>query len=99
MQQEFINKIIADKKDIRTEIFLDSFKYQNPSFFVKDLIRAYQNKNEKVVNSINNGLIDLRNNINRKEIPENESPKKVVNIVEKSSTLINNKKVKDFLRT
>ena len=94
-----MNKIIADKKDIRTEIFLDYFKYQNPSFFVKDLISANQNKNEKVVNSINNGLIDLRNNINRKEIPENESPKKVVNIVEKSSTLINNKKVKDFLRT
>ena len=94
-----MNKIIADKKDIRTEIFLDYFKYQNPSFFVKYLISANQNKNEKVVNSINNGLIDLRNNINRKEIPENESPKKVVNIVEKSSTLINNKKVKDFLRT
>ena len=28
-------------------------------------------------------LIDLRNNINRKEIPENENPKKVANIVEK----------------
>ena len=94
-----MNKIIADKKDTRIEIFLDYFKYQNRSFFVKDLISANQNKNEKLVNSINNGLIDLRNNINRKEIPENESPKKVVNIFEKCSTLINNKKVKDFLRT
>ena len=28
-------------------------------------------------------MIDLRNNINRKEIPENENPKKVVHILEK----------------
>ena len=28
-------------------------------------------------------MIDLRNNIDRKEIPENENPKKVVEIVEK----------------
>ena len=31
----------------------------------------------------NNGLIELRNSINSKEIPENENPKKIVNIVEK----------------
>ena len=29
-------------------------------------------------------MIDLRNDINSKEIPENENPKKVVDIVEKS---------------
>ena len=28
-------------------------------------------------------LIDLRNSVNSKEIPENENPKKVINIVEK----------------
>ena len=32
---------------------------------------------------INNGLIELRNSIKSKEIPENENPKKVVNIIEK----------------
>ena len=29
-----------------------------------------------ILNDINNELIDLRNDINRKEIPENENPKK-----------------------
>ena len=29
-------------------------------------------------------MIDLRNNIYRKQIPENENPKKVVNIVEEN---------------
>ena len=38
---------------------------------VQNLINAKQKKNEKIVNNINNRLIDLRNNINRKETPEN----------------------------
>ena len=61
-------------------------------FLVKDLIWAKQHTNENLVNNINDALTDLRNPIKTKEIPENESPKKVVNVVEKSSTLINNKK-------
>ena len=82
LQQNFINEIIADEKDINNGIFSNYFKYQKPSFLVKDLINAKQNKNEKLVNNINNGLIDLRNNIKRKEIPENENPKRVADIVE-----------------
>ena len=31
LQQEFINEIIANKKDINDEIFWNYFKYQNPS--------------------------------------------------------------------
>ena len=50
---------------------------------IKDLISAKQNKNEQLVNNFNNELIDLRNDFNRKKIPEKENPKKVVNIVEK----------------
>ena len=53
-----MNDIIADEKDINNEIFLNYFKYQNPLFLVKDLISAMQNKNEKLVNNINNGVID-----------------------------------------
>ena len=34
-------------------------------------------------NNVNDGEIGFRNIINRKEIPENENPKKVVKIVEK----------------
>ena len=70
-----MNKVTADKQDINNKIFLDYFKYQSPSFLVKDLISAQQNKDQKLVNNINNRLIDLRNDINRKEIPENENPK------------------------
>ena len=99
MQHEFRNEIIADEEDISNKIFLNYFKYQNPSSLVKDLIGANQNKNEKLVNNINNGLIDLRNDINRKEIPKNKNSGKVADIVEKILTLISNEKVKDFLRT
>ena len=78
-----MNEIIADEKDINNGIFSNYLKYQNPSILIKDLISAKQNKNEKIVNNINNGWIDSKNDINRKEITENENPKKVVDIVKK----------------
>ena len=60
-------------------------------------INCFQVKNDQIINNINDRLIDLRNAINRKEIPANENPKKIVNIVEKFSTLIiSNKQVKEF---
>ena len=60
-------------------------------------INYFQVKNDQIINNINDRLIDLRNAINRKEIPENENPKKIENIVEKFSTLIiSNKQVKEF---
>ena len=58
-------------------------KYQNPLFLAKYLIRATQAKKEKLVNNIDDGLIDFKNAINRKEISENENPNKIVDIVEK----------------
>ena len=83
LQQEFINEIIANEKDINDEIFWNSFKYQNPSLLTKDSIRAAQAKNGQLLNNVNNGLIDLRNAIIRKDIPANENPNKIVHIVEK----------------
>ena len=53
-----MNGILADEKDENNQIFLDYFKYQNPSFLVKDLISTMQNKNEKLVDNIHNQLID-----------------------------------------
>ena len=103
LQQEFMNKIIDEEKDINNKIFLNYFIYHNPLFLVKDLVSTKQDKIEKTVNNISDALIDLRRNINRKEIPENENPEKLVDIVEKililNSILIINKNVKDFLRT
>ena len=64
-------------------LFSNYLKYRNPWFLLKDLISAKQSKNKKLVNNINNGSIDLKNNINRKEVPGNENLKKVADIVEK----------------
>ena len=73
------------------------FGYESPSFLIKDLCESNQyDKNDMIVKYLNESFIDLRNNINIQEISKNENPKIVVDIVEKSSTLINNKKVKDF---
>ena len=78
-----MNEIITDEKDINEEIILNCFKCQNPLFLVKYLIRAKHHKNEKLVNNIKNGLVDLRNSNFRKEIPENKNLKRVVNVIEK----------------
>ena len=73
-----MNKVTADKKDINNQIFINYFNYQHTLFLVNDLISAKQDKNQKIVSNINDlsMLIDLRNDIDRKEIPENQVPKK-----------------------
>ena len=38
LQQEFLNEIIADKKDINDEIVWNYLKYQNPYLLAKDFI-------------------------------------------------------------
>ena len=47
-----MNEIIVDKKDIHDKIFWNHFKYYNPSFLAKDLIRATPAKNEELVNNV-----------------------------------------------
>ena len=91
-----MNEIIADGKDKNNEIFSNYFKYRNPWFLGKDLISAKQNKNKKLVNNINNGSIDLRNNIKEKKFLKMEIRKKQPILLKKSSTLINNEKVKEL---
>ena len=78
-----MNEIIADEKDINDEMFWHYFKYQNSLFSAEDLIRATQAKNEQLVNSVNDGLIDLGNVINRKRIPGDENPNKIFDTAEK----------------
>ena len=51
-------------------------------------------KNDEIIKDNNKGLIELRNYINSKEIPENENPKNVVNIVRKIIDF-NKKKLKN----
>ena len=81
MREEFQNEIENEEKNINEQIFNEFFNYQYPSFSVKDLYEGNQNKNAKIVKNINESLINLRNSINSKEIPENENLKKIVNIV------------------
>ena len=70
------------KKNIDNQIF-QYFHYQAPSFLTK------------IVKHLNKSLVDLRNSINSEEIPENENPNKIIDIVEKVLDLINNKKAED----
>lgn len=49
---------------------------------LRDLYNSSRSINEKIVNRVNNALIDLSNAVNRTEISENENPDKIVDIVE-----------------
>ena len=62
---------------------------------MKNLYKVNEAKNEKIENHVNNALIDLKNAVSRKEIPENEDPDKVINIVEEMLNF--NKQQKQFI--
>ena len=70
------------------------FNYQNPLFLAKGLIRAKQAKNEKSLNSKNDGLIDLRNVTKENKFLKMKTQIKQSTLLKKSSTLTSNKKVK-----
>ena len=91
-----MNKIIDNEKYINDEILWNYLKYQNPLFVATDSVEVKQAKNEKLVNNTNDGLIDFRNAMIRKKISGNQNSNKIVVLLEKSSTLINNKKVKEL---
>ena len=72
------------------------FFYQTPSFLAQKLYNSNQNINDEIVKHINNSLIELKKYINVKTIRESENPLKMLILLRKSLTLINNNKVKDF---
>ena len=61
-----MNEIIANENNMIEEIFGNYFKYQNPSFLAKNLIRSTKAKNEKLVINLKDGLINIRNVIIKK---------------------------------
>ena len=71
-----MNEITNNEKYINDKIIWNYFKYQNTSFLAKDLIRATEAQNWKIVSYDNDRLVNLRNAINKKQILENENPKK-----------------------
>ena len=96
MREEFLNEIKNEEKNINEQIFKEYFGYESPSFLVKDVYEGNQNKNDMIVKYLNESLIDLRNNINIKKLPENENPKKVANIVEKIIDFNKQQKAKEM---
>ena len=66
---------------------------------MKDLYEDNQNKTDKIVEDINETLINLRNSFNSKEIPENENHKNIVNILGTILDFNKQQKSKDVLRT
>ena len=63
---DFWKKTIRDGSNLNTEIFGEYFKYQNSKDLLKDLYCAGKNRNKKIVNNVNNALIELRSAVNRR---------------------------------
>ena len=63
---DFWKKTIRDGSNLNTEIFGKYFKYQNSKDLLKDLYCAGKNRNKKIVNNVNNALIELRSAVNRR---------------------------------
>ena len=82
LSKNFVKTVINDEKDMNDEIFKEYLKYQNPSFFAKNLLKANRSKNKQIINQGNYALIDLKKALNKKEIPKNKNLDKVINIVE-----------------
>ena len=70
------------KKNMNTEIFNEYFKYQNSLYLLEDLCYTYKTENEKIIHTVNDALIELRNTVITKKKPKNENPEEVINIVE-----------------
>ena len=83
LKENFASKIRIDQEKLNTEIFKKYFGYQNPSFLAKYLFKANQVINDQIVSLAIYSNNELRNAVIRKEIPENENPKKVIHIIEK----------------
>ena len=80
----FNEQINKEETDINTELFKKHFKFQRPSNMLKCLYKANTNQNNELVNVINSGLKDLKEEI--KEMSEEEKkvdkPDKIVKLVE-----------------
>ena len=85
-RSEFNKYIIVEKTDINKELFKKHFKFQIPSDILAYLNKTNDTeKNNKLVNLINSGLKDLKEEIKKmSEVEiENEDPELLVEIVEK----------------
>ena len=82
---EISKYIVEEETDINEELFKKYFKIQKPSDMLMYLNKTNdKEKNNELVNMINSGLKDLKEEIKKmsKEEIENERPDEIVNIVE-----------------
>ena len=89
MHEKSLNAIKDEEGNINEQIFNEFFKW--------NLYEKNQNSNEKIVKNINESLINSKNFINIKEIPEIENPKNIINYCWQNPLF--NKQRKDKKRT
>ena len=78
--------IIKKEANINSELFMEHFNFQNPSDMLKNLYQINdKEKKNKLVNVINSGLKDLKEEIKKMSEEEinTEKPDKIVKIVRK----------------
>lgn len=51
-------------------IFMKCFGHFSPSFLAKGLYEANQTKNKRIVNQVQDAMIDLKNDAHKMEIPK-----------------------------
>ena len=84
------------KKKINGEIFNKYFGCKNPSFLAKDLIKTDQSKINEMVNQTIESINKIRSSIIKEEIPENQNPNKITDVVEKIVEFNNQQKGTGF---
>ena len=90
---EFNEWIIKKEADINGELFTKHFNFQNPSDMLKNLYQINDKEKKKLVNVINSGLKDLKEEIKEMSDEERkiEEPDKIVKIVEEILRFIKQK--------
>ena len=80
----FNEQINKEETGINTELFKKHFNFQRPSDMLKSLYKVNTNQNNELVNVINSGLKDLKEEIKKmsEEEKEIEDPESIVEIVE-----------------
>ena len=80
----FNEHIIKEETDINTELFKKHFNFQRPSDMLKFLYKVNTNQNNELVNVINSGLKDSKEEIKKmpKEEKETEKSDNIVKLVE-----------------
>ena len=63
---EFNKYIVEEEARINKELFIKHFNFQRPSDMLKSLYKVNTNQNNKLVNVINSGLKDLKEEIKRR---------------------------------